>query len=195
MKSTSFRRKRPMRRPNTNGPAVSGPPRVGGPPTWEGVTYSRVPPGIYSAVAVRVQGPVWLKYGRWSALVEFELLGETDTVRVCAFFPMGNHPTRTTIGRHSNYFQAWAIANGELPRQGQVLELEVFLEGQVFEIEVDDNRVDSAGLEKTDAEVYSVVRRVLSATRPNLPIRNQSIKNQPNHAISQSGNQPIKVGQ
>jgi hypothetical protein len=41
----------------------------------------------------------------------------------------------------------------------------VFLDSQIYEIDVVDAAVDSDGQTKADAEVYSKVRRIVSVTR------------------------------
>jgi hypothetical protein len=89
------------------------------PPTlvWNGANYARVPEGRYQAIAVRHQGPDWIRsFARWSLLVEFELLAESK--RVCAFYNFGNERDAPKIGRRGNYFKAWTLANGEMPTQG-----------------------------------------------------------------------------
>jgi hypothetical protein len=119
------------------------------------------------AVAVRVQGPEWVRsYRRWSLLIEFELLGERDEVRVCAFFNMGNDPRRPMPGRQSRYFRAWTIANGEPPRKGQTMDPAVFVDGQQFEIEVEDCWKDTDNNLKTAAEIYSKVIRIRVPQEP-----------------------------
>src|SRR5215831_335607 len=86
--------------------------------TWEGLSYVRVPPGRYEAVATRHQGPEWVfAYSRWSLLVELELLD--DGSRVCAFYNFGKNRKHATIARKGNYFKAWTLANGELPFKGE----------------------------------------------------------------------------
>jgi hypothetical protein len=126
-------------------------------------------------------------------LVEFEMLGEEEETCICAFFNMGNgaHPK---VGRLSRYFSAWTIANGEQPRKGQQMLPDVFLEGQVYEVEVEDCRKGVDEEMKSEAEIYSVVTRIISATHPQSSNPNLSIGNQEslNHAIKQSTNQ---VGQ
>jgi hypothetical protein len=97
-------------------------------------------------------------------MIEFELLGDQDEVRVCAFFNFGNDPIQPKPGRQSRYFRAWTIANGELPRKGQLMDPKVFLDGQQFEIEVDYSMNDSDDNPKDFAEVYSKVVRIHSAT-------------------------------
>lgn len=162
-------------------------------PVWQGPTYSRVQPGKYMATVTRIQGPGWVRqYRRWSLLIEFELLGESEDVRLCAFFNLGEDPAGTRIGRHSRYFKAWTVANGDLPRKGQEMTPDVFMEGQVYTIEVTDNGKDSDGKPKTEGEVYSTVKTILSAERrPNPSITSQSIRNQESvhHPIRQSTNQ------
>src|ERR1700740_892591 len=44
---------------------------------WKGANYARVPEGRYQAVAVRHQGPEWIRpFARWSLLMEFQLLDD-----------------------------------------------------------------------------------------------------------------------
>src|SRR5271154_6258645 len=107
-------------------------------PIWRGAEYSRVAPGNYTAFASRIQGPEWCpQFQRYSLLVEFEPMGEPDSVRVCLFLNMGSDP-RKPPGRQSNFYKAWTIANGEMPRRGEEMRFDVFLRGQVYEIEVAD---------------------------------------------------------
>lgn len=164
-------------------------------PIWTGADYARVPEGRYQAIAVRHQGPDWTrKFQRWSMLVEFELLD--DGARVCAFYNFGNDRNAAQVLRRGNYFKAWTLANGEMPRKGQPMSPDVFLDGQVYTVEVRDNRRDAAEKEKADAEIYSVVSEIIAVDRPaptrnqeslNQLIRESEIKQSPNQAINQSG--------
>lgn len=153
-------------------------------PTWDGPEYAHVSPGLYDAMVTRCQGPTWVRrYRRWSLLIEFELLSEN--VRVCAFFNLGSDPQRTHSGPQSRYFQAWTIANGGRPSAKQKLDPAVFLDGQIYKIEVSDSAVDSEGQQKAEALVYSRVTAVLSADLPN----------QRNHSIRQSAQSPDSCNQ
>jgi hypothetical protein len=167
-------------------------------PVWRGANYVRVPEGRYRAVAVRYQGPEWvLAFSRWSLLVEFELLD--DGTRVCAFYNFGNDRAEPKIARGGNYFKAWTRANGELPRKGQAMSQDVFLEGQLYTLEVKDSRRNGQEKEKNDAEIYSVVAEIVGVERRSAPADlgsppNQESSNQesritqsPNQAINQSG--------
>jgi hypothetical protein len=100
-------------------------------------------------------------------LVEFELLD--DGALVCAFFNFGNKREAPEIMRRGNYFKAWTLANGELPRRGQEMSPEVFFEGQIYTVEVKDSRTDAAETEKADAEVYSKVTAILKVERSRNP--------------------------
>lgn len=146
-------------------------------PTWDGPEYVRVPPGPYDAVVTRHQGPEWVRrFRRWSLMVEFELLSESK--RVCAFFNMGSNPERPRAGPQSRYFLAWTLANGERPRPKQKLDPSVFLDGQIFKVEVEDSQADADGQQKDESLIYSRVRAVLSAALPNhhnQPIRQSSL--------------------
>ncbi len=163
---------------------IVGPPM----PVWTGISYTRVAEGLYQAIAVRHQGPEWVRaFSRWSLLVEFELLD--DGARVCAFYNMGNDPKGPVPARRGNYFAAWTLANGDLPRKGERMTPDVFLEGQVYTVNVKDCRRNAKEQEKADAEIYSVVSEIVSVGR--FPILNHSIRNQEssNHPIMQSTNQ------
>lgn len=166
---------------------------------WKGANYARVPEGRYQAVAVRHQGPEWIRpFARWSLLMEFQLLDDS-AAKVCAFYNFGNNRNALKIGRRGNYFKAWTLANGELPRKGQEMSPDVFMEGQVFTLEVKDSRRNSTEKDKADAEVYSVVTEIISVERPSLHSPNlesinqksfnqeSEIKQSPNQAINQSG--------
>ena len=142
-------------------------------PTWDGPEYARVSPGRYEAVVTRFQGPEWVRrFRRWSLMIEFELLSESK--RVCAFFNMGTNPETLHAGPQSRYFRAWTLANGERPRPKQRLDPSVFMDGQVFKVEVADSLADVEGQQKEDSLVYSRVTAILSADLPihlNHPIR------------------------
>ena len=166
-------------------------------PVWKGADYARVSEGRYQAIAIRSQGPDWVRaFARWSLLVEFELLD--DGTRVCAFYNFGTDRVEPKIARRGNYFKAWTLANGELPRKGQQMSAAVFQEGQIFTVEVKDSRRNSSENDKPDAEIYSVVSAVLSVV-PRTASRGSAARNQesfnqesrikqsPNQAINQSG--------
>lgn len=159
-------------------------------PTWDGPEYARVPPGRYDAAVTRYQGPEWVRrYRRWSLMVEFELLCESK--RVCAFFNMGTNPEKPHAGPQSRYFRAWTLANGERPHAKQKLDPRVFLDCQIFSVEVEDCRADAEGQQKDDSLVYSRVKGVLSANLPNQ--RNQTIMQ--SAQSSDSVNQESKIMQ
>jgi hypothetical protein len=89
-----------------------------------------------------------------------------ESVSVSAFFNLGNDPNGYQVGRQSRFYKAWVIANGEHPRKGQLMALDVFLEGQFFQVIVDDSRKNAERKDKNSAEVYSIVTEILSASRP-----------------------------
>ena len=150
-------------------------------PSWDCNSWARVPTGRYQGVAVRTQGPEWVRrYRRWSILVEFELLSG-DGVVPC-FYNLGSNPERPHAGRMSRYFQAWCLANSEPPRQWQQLDPATFMDGQVYTIEVTDGLKDHEGNLKPDGTVHSRVTAIIAVESPN-------------QAIRQSGNQAIRVNQ
>lgn len=133
-------------------------------PVWNGPSYALVPEGCYQAGAVRYQGPEWVRaYRRWSLLVEFELLD--DGSLVCAFYNFGDNPSNPKVFRGGNYFKAWTLANGELPRKNQAMSPEVFLDGQLYTVEVKNRQKNAEGKSKSDAEIYSVVAGIIEVDR------------------------------
>lgn len=132
---------------------------------WRGPDYPVLSPGVYTVRGVRIQGPEWVRsYRRWSVRVEFGLVSES--ISVSAFFNLGNNPEAYKIGRQSRFYKAWVIANGEHPRHGEPMNPNIFLEGKFFEVEVESCNRDPDGKPKHEAEVYSRVTRILSATWP-----------------------------
>jgi hypothetical protein len=132
---------------------------------WEGVEYPRMEPGRYLVRGLKVQGPQWVRaFSRWCLRVEFATVHEPGGVS--AFFNLGSDRLKQYIGRQSKYFQAWTLANGGLPRKGEQMSPDVFLDGQFFWVTVEDSSRKTDGTEKVDAEVYSRITKFHSAERP-----------------------------
>lgn len=128
--------------------------------------------------------------------------------RVSRFFNFGSNPEKPEIRRGSHYFKWWTAANGELPRRGQSMTPEVFFEGQVFRVSVEDASNDGEQQAKHDSEIYSRVTLLHEVSRPqssdqpisqssnheslNHGIRNQSITESPNQVINQSSRPPAR---
>ncbi len=132
---------------------------------WRGADYPVLPAGRYTVRGVRIQGPMWVyAYRRWSLRVEFTLIDEP--VSLSAFFNFGNDRSGCKIGRMSRFYKAWVIAKGEHPRHGERMSPNIFLEGQIFEVDVEECNRDSEGKPKQDAEMYSRIVRIVSAKWP-----------------------------
>lgn len=133
--------------------------------TYMGPQYPRLEPGVYLARGVHVDGPVWLKkYRRWSLRVEYALA--TQEIAVSAFYNLGNDPSGWSVPRNGNYARDWAVVNGGRPFPRQEMSPEVFLDGKFLEVKVDDCGGSEDGGTKHEAQVYSVVKKVLSARLP-----------------------------
>ncbi len=129
---------------------------------WRGPDYPLLESGNYVVRAVKVQGPEWVRsFCRWSLRIEFALT--TEPGFISAFFNFGNDKTAKSIGRQSRYFKAWTVANGELPKRGELMSPDVFLNGQFFEVLVEKCDKDSAGNPKPEEEVYSRVTKIVRA--------------------------------
>ena len=105
-----------------------------------------------------------LNYQRWALRVEFTLTDEP--ILVSAFFNFGSDRNRPQVGRRSKYYKAWVPANGEHPRKWQKMSLDIFLEGPFFEAEVEPCKMDEQGQLKPNAEMYSIVTKLISARWP-----------------------------
>ncbi len=134
--------------------------------TWQGVDLPRIPQGDYRAACVGWQGPEWVRsYRRWSLRLEFSLL--EDGTLVSAFFNMGCDAIQPHIGRHSRFYAAWCLANGEAPYRGQQMALEAFTEpGLLYMVRVEDATKDGKDGVKPDALIYSRVTEILRIERP-----------------------------
>ncbi len=129
---------------------------------WRGPDYPLLTPGKYQVRGVTIQGPVWVRsFHRWSLRIEFALTMEPGSVS--AFYNFGDDKEAKRIGRQSRYYKAWVVANGGHPYKGEVMTPDVFMDGQFFEVEVENCDKDSEGNPKPDAEVYSRITRIISA--------------------------------
>jgi hypothetical protein len=158
---------------------------------WEGTEYPRLDPGKHVVRGTKIQGPEWVRnFGRWSLRIEFATVHEPGCVS--AFFNFGNDRENPHVGRQSKYFQAWVMANGELPKKGQAMSPDVFLDGQFFTVTVEDGKTNSDKSEKADAEVYSRITKFHSVEWPRS--RNHSNQKSFNQESfnQESRNQPIK---
>jgi hypothetical protein len=109
-----------------------------------------------------VQGPEYIRaYQRNGLMLEFAHLD--DGALASMFLNMGDG---RVPGRRSRFFRAWTMANGSLPKKGQVMTLETFVvEGLLYTLQVDDCRKDEVGTMKSDALVYSRVTEITDVVR------------------------------
>jgi hypothetical protein len=144
-----------------------------------------VTPGAYSVVGKGWQGPERLTcYGRRSIRIEFSVLGEENTA-ISLFCNLGDKET-PRFGMGSNYFHWWTAANGGLPERGQAMSPDVFLEGQIFEVYVEDSRLNAKKQEKPDRQIYSHITKLINVHRPSIKSANHSITESGNHGDYES---------
>jgi hypothetical protein len=87
-----------------------------------------IPQVSTTCTAFIIQGPEYLKsQRRWSLRLECMFLDEPDA-RVSGFLSLGSDPERPRIGRKSRYFDLWCKTNRGLPRKGQAMPWEDFLD-------------------------------------------------------------------
>jgi hypothetical protein len=131
-------------------------------PIWTGPEYSRIAPGQYTATAVRVIEAQFLRrWQRYSLGVCFRPFAEPEA-EVVLFL---NLDADMKPKRGGEYYRAWTLANGQGPMKREPMDPAIFLEGQIYEIEVVDAGMDADGKQKSDAEIYSKVKRIVSVMR------------------------------
>lgn len=133
---------------------------------WQGAEYPCISPGRYQVRGAKIHGPQWVRrYRRWSLRIEFDLVNEPGNVSM--FFNLGTDPEHPKPpGRHSKYWRAWTLANGEPPHRGEKMTPDRFLEGQFFYVMVGYVKQRDDGQVKDQAELYSVVTEILSVEWP-----------------------------
>jgi hypothetical protein len=142
--------------------------------TWQGSDLVRIPPGDYQAICLAWQGPEWVRaFHCWKLRLDFSLLAED--VSISAFFNLGEDEAKARVGKRSNFFAAWSIANGALPRRGESMTYEVFTDPSLlFLVRVADaswtwsaNPLTKERIKvmKPDALIYSRVLKILRVDR------------------------------
>jgi hypothetical protein len=90
-----------------------------------------------------------------------------EGITVSAFYNFGNDPAKPRIGRRSRFYAVWSLANGEMPRKGQQMELGTFTDpALLYLVRVADATKDGKDAAKPDALVYSRVTEILKIERP-----------------------------
>jgi hypothetical protein len=80
------------------------------------------------------------------------------------FLNLGNG-AKPKAGRGSNYWRAWVIANGAVPRKRQVLSARVFI-GKIFLVRIGDVEKRMDGAQHSELEKYSVIQEIISRRWP-----------------------------
>jgi hypothetical protein len=71
---------------------------------------------------------------------------------------------RPHFGIASNYYRWWTAANGGPPDRGEPLTPQIFLQNQIFQVQVEDSRLNAKKKEKSEHEVYSHITKLISVT-------------------------------
>jgi hypothetical protein len=134
-------------------------------PVWEGAEYHRCSPGVYEVRCIHIQGPEWLRFHqRWSIRLECMFLDEPDA-RVSGFLSLGSNPERPHVGRKSRYFDLWCKTNRGLPRKGQEMSWDDFID-KFYRVRVDDSVTDAKGREIPENQRYSKIVEFLECLGP-----------------------------
>jgi hypothetical protein len=130
------------------------------PPIWDKDPYVRVRPGRYLVRVVEIQGPAWLRMGnRWSLRLDCALFEEPGNVSL--FLNLGGTKNGYDApGRQSNFYRYWTMANGEMPRKGQLLDWNIFID-KCFMAEVEDVAKNRLGGKKDESQIYSRIKEFI----------------------------------
>ena len=129
---------------------------------WRGAVYNRVDPGIYTATVSAVIPPEWVRlYHRWVVKIIFTLIDDLSEIPL--FLNLGTDEKCPSIARNSGYGKWWAAANGSLPSRDESMLPDVFMEGQIYTIEVVDAVLGKGS--KLSGGVYSKVSNLIDVRR------------------------------
>jgi hypothetical protein len=78
---------------------------------------------------------------------------------------MSNDPKRPQVGRHSNYYKSWTLANGGPPKKGEEMDPRIFL-GKFFRARIEDCKKDSDDKDKPQGDVYSHITELFELVVP-----------------------------
>ena len=97
----------------------------------------------------------------WKLRLMFKFMDTENKQTIAKFFHMGC-ASQPKIGRKSEYFRAWVIANGgKLPRKGASMSARKFV-AHVFRCEVRDvTRTLEPGMSHSEDAIYSTVAKIL----------------------------------
>ncbi len=133
-------------------------------PVWEGQQYPRHDEGVRLVQVVKIHGPEWVnRYRRWSIRLVCRLTDELGEVSY--FMNMGDKRDEPRVGRQSNYYKAWTMANGGAPHKGEEMAPQVFLD-KFFRARIENCSKDSDDKEKPEDEVYSHVTKLIEIVIP-----------------------------
>ena len=91
-------------------------------------------------------------------------LDEPDA-RVSGFLSLGSDPKATHVGRKSRYFDLWCKTNRGLPRKGQAMPWEDFLD-KFYRVRIADSVTDAKGGEIPEDQRYSKIVEFLECIGP-----------------------------
>jgi hypothetical protein len=133
-------------------------------PVWNGKEYQRHDQCERLIQVCEIQGPEWVRrYSRWSIRLGCRLTDEPGEVSY--FINMGNNREGPRVGRHSNYYKAWTLANSGPPRKGEPMDPRIFLD-KFFRARIADCSKDSDDRDKPKGEVYSHITELLELVSP-----------------------------
>jgi hypothetical protein len=132
-------------------------------PICESDPYPRYEPGEYEVRCVEAKIYLDPRFRRLVCRLRCVLMLDPER-HVYWFLNLGNE-SKPKAGRGSNYWRAWVVANGALPKKRQVLSVRVFV-GKIFLVRLGDVLKRMDGAEHAEFEKYSVIQKIISRSWP-----------------------------
>jgi hypothetical protein len=120
--------------------------------------------GAYDAHCVKWIRPTWVpQWGRHSFNLKLWILAES--VELTLFLNFGDN--KKIPGSQSKFFKSWVLVNDGLPRRGEGMSPEIFVDPSLlYTVKVVDAAIDSEGKAKPECSIYSKVSEILKVRRP-----------------------------
>jgi hypothetical protein len=129
--------------------------------------YTRVQPGQYPLRCISQKIEYVHMYRAWKCRLIFAFMDLETEGTVAKWFHLGRDREAPAIGRKSDYFQAWIMANdGQAPKRGCTMTARTFVD-KIFLCVIEDViRTSDPDIMHSEATRYSSVRKILKLVGP-----------------------------
>lgn len=128
-------------------------------------SYDHIQPGEYTGYCRSVKTYFDSHWRRWVCQSQWDIVDDSrmnTLAQITKFFNLGEAKTPKATSRRANYWRAWVDANaGRPPMRGQKMNPNIFLR-RFARVTVADVEKDFNGNALSDAEVYSVISKIVT---------------------------------